>query len=193
MKIARSVTRIRKFESPPQPPLHWREDAESDSSDDDITDKRGKKPNSNPVEEENETDSGGLHETSDEMARIYWKWFSSNRIIFRGRITTREELLPKCGKLRGSFAFTGPDGVQYRWALGSMGMNPPRLVTADEKTVIAEFHRPNYFTNKQKARIDVQPAGMGMLDHIVLTFVFVDQARREREAGARSTVPWVIA
>lgn len=109
-----------------------------------------------------------------------------------------------------SFTFTGPDGVQYRWALGSMGMNTPRvrlfsdslvfltlndevkLVTADEKIVIAEFHRPNYFTNKQKARIDVRPAGMGMLDYIVLTFVFVDQARREREAGARSTVPWVI-
>ena len=68
-----------------------------------------------------------------------------------------------------------------------------KLVTADEKTVIAEFHRPNYFRNKQKARIDVQPAGMAILDYIVLTFVFVDQTRREREAGAKSTVPWVIA
>ena len=69
-----------------------------------------------------------------------------------------------------------------------------KLVTvADEKTVIAEFHRPNYYRNKQKARIEVQPAGMGMLDYIVLTFVFVDQARREREAGATSTVPWLIS
>lgn len=32
-----------------------------------------------------------------------------------------------------------------------------------------------------------------MLDYIVLTFVFVNQAGREREAGAKSTVPWVIA
>lgn len=66
-------------------------------------------------------------------------------------------------------------------------------MTAGENTVIAEFHRPHYFTNKQKARIDVQPAGMGMLDYIVLTFVLVDQARREREAGAKNTVPWLIA
>ncbi|KAF9649437.1 hypothetical protein BDM02DRAFT_3113862 [Thelephora ganbajun] len=62
-------------------------------------------------------------------------------------------------------------------------MDSPKLVTADgEKTVIAEFHPPHYFINKQKARLDVQPAGMGMLDYIVLTFVFVEQSRREREA-----------
>lgn len=101
MKLARSVTRIRKFESPPQPPLHWGEDADSDPSDEDTTD--GGKKKSIPDEEEHEMVSveGELHETSDEMARIYWKWFSSNRIIFRGRTTTREEFLPKCGKLKG--------------------------------------------------------------------------------------------
>ena len=104
MKIARSVTRIRKFESPPHPPLHQREDGESDSSDaGDIADeqKKKKKKKKKDTEEGDETDSGDLPEASDEVARIYWKWFSSNRIIFRGRITTREELLPKCGKLKG--------------------------------------------------------------------------------------------
>jgi hypothetical protein len=100
-----------------------------------------------------------------------------------------------------SFTFTGPDGVQYRWALGSMGMNCPKvrlsdplvfctlndetkLVTIDDKTVIAEFHRPNHITNKQKARLEIQPAGMGMLDYIILTFVFAEQKRRERERAA---------
>lgn len=101
LKVARSMTRIRKFDSPPQPPLDWRDDADnSDFSDDDIIGKREEKK-SNLAEKGNETDSTELQETSDEMARIYWKWFSSNRIIFRGRITTREELLPKCGKLKG--------------------------------------------------------------------------------------------
>ena len=109
-----------------------------------------------------------------------------------------------------SFTFTGPDGVEYRWALGSMGMNCPKvrfsdpsifsalndetkLVTIDDKTVIAEFHRPNHITNKQKARLEVQPAGMGMLDLIILTFVIVDWTRRGREAAAWHTVPWVIS
>jgi len=39
-------------------------------------------------------------ETSDEVARIYWKWFSSDRIVFRGRMTSRSKFLPKCGKMR---------------------------------------------------------------------------------------------
>jgi hypothetical protein len=60
-------------------------------------------------------------------------------------------------------------------------------VTTDEKkTVIAEFHRPHYFINKQKARLEVNSAGMFMLDYIIVTFVFVEQTRREREAASRS-------
>jgi hypothetical protein len=102
--------------------------------------------------------------------------------------------------------FTGPDGVQYRWAMGAMGMNYPKaslssnspvsstlnhgmkLVTVDEKkTVIAEFHRAHSILKKQKARIEVQPAGMTMLDYIVLTFVFAENKRRERETRAESS------
>jgi hypothetical protein len=57
-----------------------------------------------------------------------------------------------------------------------------KLITADEKkTVIAEFHRPNYFIHKQKARLDVQLEGMGILDLIILTFVYVECKRRQRE------------
>ena len=100
-----------------------------------------------------------------------------------------------------SYLFTGPDGVQYRWALGAMGMSYPRvsspprqpvssklnhsmkLVTADEKqTVIAEFHPPRSIAEKRKARLEVQAAGVGMLDYVVLTFVFADTKRRERES-----------
>jgi len=95
MKITGSVTRIRKFDSPTQPPLHWDNDRDSNSGDD-ITDK--KKPKS---KEEEEGETGELPETSDEMARIYWKWFSSDRIVFRGRITSRTEFLPKTGKAKG--------------------------------------------------------------------------------------------
>ena len=57
-----------------------------------------------------------------------------------------------------------------------------KLVTTDEKkTVIAEFHRAHHIIKKRKARLEVQPAGMHTLDYIVLTFVFVEHKRRERE------------
>ena len=60
-----------------------------------------------------------------------------------------------------------------------------KLVTTDEeKTVIAEFRPPQ---KKQKAQLKVHPAGMSMLDSIVLTFVFVEKNRRERETATRSS------
>jgi len=96
MKFARSVTRIRRFDSPAQPPLD--NDRGSDSGDD-ITDKKGSKSKSK--EEEGDETGAELPEMSDEIARIYWKWFSSDRIVFRGRITSQAEFLPKTGKIKG--------------------------------------------------------------------------------------------
>ena len=61
-----------------------------------------------------------------------------------------------------------------------------KLVTTDEKkTVIAEFHRAHHFLKKREARLEVQPAGMDMLEYIVLTFVFAEHKRREREKRSR--------
>ena len=62
-----------------------------------------------------------------------------------------------------------------------------KLVAADDKTEIAKFHRAHHFAKKQKARLKVQPARMDMLDHIILTFVFAEDKRRERETRARTT------
>ena len=65
-----------------------------------------------------------------------------------------------------------------------------KLVTVDKKkTVIAEFHRAHHIRKKKEARLEIKPAGMDMLDHIVLTFVFAEDKRRQREARAS----WDIA
>lgn len=62
-----------------------------------------------------------------------------------------------------------------------------KLVTTDgKKTVIAELHRGRHLVKKRKARLEVKPAGMEMLDYIVLTLVFAESKRREREARAKS-------
>jgi hypothetical protein len=90
IRIARSVTRIRKFKPHTPASLHLDVDLNSESGDD--------------IGDREEVGSGTdtePQETSEEIARIYWKWFSSNRFIFRGRITTRSEFLPKCGKMKG--------------------------------------------------------------------------------------------
>lgn len=62
-----------------------------------------------------------------------------------------------------------------------------KLVTTDgKKTVIAEFHRAHHFTRREKAKLEVQPAGMDMLDHIVLTWVFAESKRRDRQTRVKA-------
>ena len=105
IRLTGSVTRIRKLDSNTQP-YHWDEDGDSDSNDDITDEGNGKKKDKSKRDEKDEEDEEGetlqrLPETSDEIARIYWKWFSSDRIVFRGRITTRSEFLPKTGKMKG--------------------------------------------------------------------------------------------
>jgi len=95
-KFGRLTTRFRKFDSPTQP-HQWDDDHGSDSGDD-VTDKKEYK---SKEEEEGDETVAELPETSDEIARIYWRWFSSDKIIFRGRITSQAEFLPKTGKIKG--------------------------------------------------------------------------------------------
>lgn len=106
-KVTRSVTRIRKLDSSTQSPLH-RDEYREPNLGDGVAGEGKKKSDSKGREDSegdgDETETGEeteLAETSDEIARIYWKWFSSHKIIFRGGITTRSKLLPKAGKMRG--------------------------------------------------------------------------------------------
>ena len=100
MRITRRVTRIKKYNSPPQPPLHWGKSADSDSGDD-ITDMKNKKKRSKRKKDEKRKKEAELAETGDEIAGIYWKCFSSDKFVLRGKASTRKEILPKTGKLKG--------------------------------------------------------------------------------------------
>jgi len=104
IRLTGSVTRIRKLDSSTQPSNRWWEDDDdSDGSSATDEEKHHVKPKKDVknAEEEDEVELSELPETSDEVARIYWRWFSTDKIVFRGKITTRDVFLPKCGKLRG--------------------------------------------------------------------------------------------
>jgi len=174
------VTRIRKFGPHAQPPHNLGEHTGSDS-DDDITLCGAIKGEVGAGEVKGDEVDLEMPGASNEVARIDWKLFASDKMMLHGREYIQTEFLPKCGKVEGSYTFAGPGGVQYRWAMDAIGLRFPKLVTADEKTVIAEFHCPNYLISDQKSRLEVRAEGMEMLDCIVLTFAYVENKRRERE------------
>ena len=97
-KLLKNVTRIRKLDSPTQPPHHWDDGDDDDDPSEGIANKKGALEGTEGDEPEAVAE---LPETSDEIARIYWRFISSDRIIFRGRITTQSEFLPAAGKLQG--------------------------------------------------------------------------------------------
>ena len=91
-RFARRFTRIRRFELPPQPPLVLGDKADSDFGDD-PTDKGKKKGRFKRGKAE-------LPKTDDEIGRIHWGVLSPAKIDFKGKVSSREEFLPKCGKPR---------------------------------------------------------------------------------------------
>ena len=101
MRISGSVTRIRKLDSSTYP--FNLDDADSDSGDDSIAKGMEGKAEHKEIEDDGKENEAAveLPETSDEIARIYWHWFSSDKIDYHGKITTQGEFLPKCGKVKG--------------------------------------------------------------------------------------------
>ena len=101
IRIVRSVTWIRKLDSSTHP-LHNRDtDTASVSSDDIINMGKRKKKSKSEKHKEGDETVPMLPETSNEIARIDWSYFSSDRIVFRGKATTRSEFLPKTGSVGG--------------------------------------------------------------------------------------------
>ena len=102
-KVTRIVTRIRKLD-PPTRPLPHQEDTDSGPGGD-IANGGKRREGSNPEtdNEGGEEESGGeqIPESCDEIARIYWKLVSPNKIVFRGGITTRGKFMPKAGTMMG--------------------------------------------------------------------------------------------
>lgn len=93
-KFVGSVTRVFRCDpaAPPVPnlvpPLHW--DANDPSEDD-------SDGNEGAVDEAPGEDSPFVE---NEIARLYWKWFASPRIVFDGKIRRRTEFMPLKGRYK---------------------------------------------------------------------------------------------
>jgi hypothetical protein len=98
IKLVRSVTRIRKLD-PSTHPLHHRDADTTSVSSDDIPNMGKRKKESKSEKHEGDETVPEPPGTSDEIARIHWSRFSSDRIVFRGTTTTQSEFLPKTGKM----------------------------------------------------------------------------------------------
>lgn len=56
-----------------------------------------------------------------------------------------------------------------------------QLVTKDrKKKLVAELHKAHRFIRRRKGYLAIAPAGLTMLDQIVVSLVYVEKTRREK-------------
>ncbi|KAG6372536.1 hypothetical protein JVT61DRAFT_7645 [Boletus reticuloceps] len=148
-----------------------------------------------------------MRDQFDVMGEIEWHLIGSSMFRLNGQDMQSNDFLPSHGIL-GRFAlssselfssfyrltvlrrkrtFTGPNGCPYRW---DMVFEAVVLSRDDEsRAELARYHRGSLgiVGPKRKPQLDVDPAVEHMLDLIVLTFVYVEKIRMDKDR--ETTVP----
>ncbi|KAF9023917.1 hypothetical protein BDZ89DRAFT_146397 [Hymenopellis radicata] len=114
---------------------------------------------------------------SDTVARIRWKKGGSTVLEVGRREVKAKKYFHKGWS--GGQTFVAPDGNEYKWIIKK---SKPELVRSGMlgNTPVAKFHRKHsrLFTKKRKAYLEVFPAGEHIVDAILVTFIYIETARR---------------
>ncbi|KAF6765794.1 hypothetical protein DFP72DRAFT_1058355 [Ephemerocybe angulata] len=139
-----------------------------------------------------EQSSGDLWNVkAHELATFKIRGWHPDEFEVNGKAFTEKEFFKKSGL--GWYGrdriWAGPDGGEYRW---KMGDSKPELYLNDkEKTLVAKFHREHSgFLGIQEKRppcleIFGGPHPEALVDMIVITFVYMEKNRADREEQSK--------
>ncbi|KAF7966381.1 hypothetical protein HWV62_38903 [Athelia sp. TMB] len=123
-----------------------------------------------------------------ELAIIEWHTIASSVLTYGGVKQSMKEFMPHKGVLAQNRGFTAPgDGRAFKWKLGMWTCS---LILDDgSKTPVAEGHRSNagVVGSRRQAQLEIFPGFENLVDVILVTFVFVEKLRKERERAAESS------
>ncbi|KAI9570679.1 hypothetical protein HD554DRAFT_2037165 [Boletus coccyginus] len=106
---------------------------------------------------------------------------------FDGNVIPADVMLEKRAWSTGRY-FVGPDRHTYKWKLESTHC---WLKPSESDVHLVRFHKKNLGILKEShpAYLDVSPEAVPMLDHVVLTSVYVESLRQKRlrERGGLTT------
>ncbi|KAG1732934.1 hypothetical protein EDB19DRAFT_1855240 [Suillus lakei] len=128
-------------------------------------------------------DQSHMRDQFDVMGEIEWHIFASSKFRFRGTEVETKEFIPRRGLWGRKRVFTGPDGCPYRWDLQF------RVLSRDDgsRTEVARFHRATLgiIGRKRKATLEVSPEVAHMMDTVIMTFIYVEKIRRDKEESSK--------
>ncbi|KAG2365611.1 hypothetical protein BDR07DRAFT_1607358 [Suillus spraguei] len=126
-----------------------------------------------------------MHDHFDVLGEIEWHTFGSSKFRSGGTEVKTGKFIPKkC--LRGrKRVFIGPDKRPYRWDLESKVV----ILSRDDgfRMEVARFHRASLgiTERKHKAMLEVSPEVAHMMDTVIMTFIYVEKLRRDKEEISR--------
>jgi len=122
----------------------------------------------------------GVPET---MGTIEWHRLKETVFRFNGQVIPANMMLGKRPWNTGRY-FVGPDQRTYKWKLESTHC---WMKSTEPNVELVRFHKKNLgiFTESHPAYLDVSPNVVPMLDHVILTFIYVESLRQE-QTGSRS-------
>ncbi|KAN0078103.1 hypothetical protein V8E55_010160 [Tylopilus felleus] len=130
------------------------------------------KPNDDPMD---------MRDQFDVIGEIEWRLIGSSTFRLNGQEMQSNTFLPSHGILARKRTFSGPDGRRYRWDMVFDAV----VLSRDDKsrTEVARYHRGSLgiVGRKRQPQLEVDPGVEHMLDLIVLTFVYVEKIRMDKD------------
>ncbi|KAI9463836.1 hypothetical protein HD554DRAFT_2026955 [Boletus coccyginus] len=143
------------------------------------------KPNDDPTD---------MRDQLGVIGEIEWHMIGPSTFRLNGQEMQSNTFLPSHGILGRKRTFTGPDGSPYRWDMllslsGTVVVRTPTRTIAmlsrndGSRTEVARHHRGSggIVGPKRKPRLVIDPDVEHMLDLIVLTFVYVEKVRMDKD------------
>jgi len=116
------------------------------------------------------------------LAAIAWRTIGSSLLAYGGSDSSLKDFMPAKGIFAQHRVFTAPgDGRSFQWTLG-LWMSMLNLHD-DPRTPVARGHRSNtgIFGKPRQARLEIFPGFEHLADIILVTYIFVEKLRKERE------------
>ncbi|KAH7921062.1 hypothetical protein BV22DRAFT_756907 [Leucogyrophana mollusca] len=125
-----------------------------------------------------------MRDEFDSIAEIEWHFFASSIFRMNGKEVRTKDFIPSGGLQGRRRTFTGPDGKSYKWVLNFTSVSL-ELADGSQKN-LASFQRAGAFGQKSGAVLEVSPLVAHMLDLVIITFIYVEKLRRDKETATRN-------
>ncbi|KAI9567866.1 hypothetical protein HD554DRAFT_2104178 [Boletus coccyginus] len=134
-----------------------------------------------------QTSNTTMEDPIEVMGRINWRYFGSSIFTIGGTRLESNAFLPRHGFFGTKRTFTGPDGHHYRWDMHTRDVT----LSLDDasQTEIARYHRATLgiIGKRRSAYLEIAPQAEHMLDLVILTFIYVEKLRMDKEKRRKAS------